>query len=262
LLSVADCCSEIFRNQKKKNGNREERERRSRQEDPNRSVLMACGKMLDLQIVNGAGEPQTTRDFLMQSLLRIRDKSGLQRSSVPNEAQQQIAVRWGNKNIILKARQLGMKTYVAARFFIETITRPGTLTVQVANDQCSAEDIFRMVHRFQENLPEELKKGVLRTSRANVRQLVWPALDSEYRVDSAADPNAGRGSTIRDLHCSEVARWSRDGAEALRSLRAAVPPDGQVVLEDKFKDGLSKIIDGVVQCLNASVWAKKAAVAN
>jgi hypothetical protein len=32
-----------------------------------------------------------------------------------------------------------------------------------------------------------------------------------------------------------------------------------VVDEDKFKGGLSKIIDGVVECLNASVWAKKAA---
>ncbi len=30
-----------------------------------------------------------------------------------------------------------------------------------------------------------------------------------------------------------------------------------VVDEAKFKDGLGKIIDGVVQCLNASVWAKK-----
>jgi hypothetical protein len=36
----------------------------------------------------------------------------------------------------------------------------------------------------------------------------------------------------------------------------------QVVDEDKFRDGLSKIIDGVVQCLNASVWAKKAAASN
>jgi hypothetical protein len=29
-----------------------------------------------------------------------------------------------------------------------------------------------------------------------------------------------------------------------------------VVDADKFKDGLGKIIDGVVQCLNASAWAK------
>ncbi len=30
----------------------------------------------------------------------------------------------------------------------------------------------------------------------------------------------------------------------------------QVIDADKFRDGLSKVIDGVVECLNASVWAK------
>jgi len=30
----------------------------------------------------------------------------------------------------------------------------------------------------------------------------------------------------------------------------------EVIDDGKFKDGLSKIIDGTVQCLNASVWAK------
>jgi hypothetical protein len=30
----------------------------------------------------------------------------------------------------------------------------------------------------------------------------------------------------------------------------------QIVDEAKFKDGLGKVIDGVVECLNASAWAK------
>ena len=30
----------------------------------------------------------------------------------------------------------------------------------------------------------------------------------------------------------------------------------EIVDEKKFKDGLSKIIDGTVQCLNASSWAR------
>ena len=29
-----------------------------------------------------------------------------------------------------------------------------------------------------------------------------------------------------------------------------------IVSEDDFKAGLSKVIDGTVQCLNASSWAK------
>ena len=30
----------------------------------------------------------------------------------------------------------------------------------------------------------------------------------------------------------------------------------EIVDEDKFREGLSKIVDGTVQCLNSSVWAK------
>ena len=30
----------------------------------------------------------------------------------------------------------------------------------------------------------------------------------------------------------------------------------EIVDPDKFKDGISKIIDGSVECLNASTWAK------
>ena len=32
----------------------------------------------------------------------------------------------------------------------------------------------------------------------------------------------------------------------------------QIIDQGKFSDGLSKVVDGVVACLNASVWAKKA----
>jgi hypothetical protein len=30
----------------------------------------------------------------------------------------------------------------------------------------------------------------------------------------------------------------------------------QIVNEDEFRSGLAKVIDGTVQCLNASAWAK------
>ncbi len=194
------------------------------------ATLAICGKRLDEKLNTKYGITDV-RTVLMGIVLQINDKKGEKVPFVPNPAQQKIAGNWGQKNIILKARQMGISTYVAARFFIDTITRPGTLTVQVAHDQRAAEDLFRIVHRFQENLPESWREGALKTSRANARQLRWPHLDSEYRVETAADRHAGRGMTIRNLHCSEVAMWSRDGAEALVSLRAAVPPDGQVVLE-------------------------------
>ena len=43
--------------------------------------------------------------------------------------------------------------------------------------------------------------------------------------------------------------------EATLSLSEALS-NRQIVDNDKFKDGLGKMIDGVVECLNASAWAK------
>lgn len=192
-------------------------------------MLFEAGQVLDQQHREWGSSP--VRDRLIVELLRIRNKDGKTVPLVPNRIQREFARDCSRRNIVLKARQLGMTTYIAARFFAATITRPGTLSVQVAHDQDSAEEIFRIVHRFLENLPEGLRKRALVTSRANVRQLVFPRLDSEYRVETAADPNAGRGLTIQNLHCSEVARWPGDAGETLASIRAAVPPTGEIVLE-------------------------------
>ncbi len=184
-----------------------------------------------IRVAKETGFVDTVREITMATFLRVRDKRGKLRPFFLNRTQKEYGEHCSKRNIVLKARQLGVTTYVAARFFIHTVTHPGTLSVQVAHDQQSAEEIFRIVHRFVENLPAPLRKGALRTSRANVRQIVFPCLDSEYRVETAADPNAGRGLTIQNLHCSEVARWPRDAAGTLASLRAAVPPDGEIVLE-------------------------------
>ncbi len=192
-------------------------------------VLLRLGRHLDTRPAAMRG--RSVREFLARALLKIRDKQGGLRRLHPNRVQAEYDRSAGRRSIVLKARQVGITTWIAARFFVETITRPGTLSVQVAHDQQSAEEIFRIVHRFLENLPERLRRGALATSRANVRQMIFPHLDSEYRVETAADPHAGRGLTIRNLHASEVARWPGDAAATLASLRAAVPPDGVVALE-------------------------------
>ncbi len=91
-------------------------------------------------------------------MLKIRDKRGHLMALRLNRAQRDLEQSSGQRNIVLKARQLGVTTYVAARFFVSCITREGTLSVQVAHDQRSAEEIFRIVHRLLENLPESLRQ--------------------------------------------------------------------------------------------------------
>jgi len=177
-----------------------------------------------------AGREPTQRDHFIEKYLKIRTKTTSQAFLRMNRAQREYSHKCEKQNVVLKARQVGITTYIAARFFVQTITQRGTMSMQVTQDRESAEDIFRIVRRFWENMPVHARKSFLRTSHRNARQLVFPALDSEYCLASAAE-NAGRGRTIQNLHCSEVSRWGREGDEALASLRAAVVPGGDIVLE-------------------------------
>jgi hypothetical protein len=166
-----------------------------------------------------------------KELLKVRDRNGSVGPLIANPLQLAFEQRRGRSNVVLKARQMGVTTWVAARMFIKTITAKGVLTVQVAQTREAAEGIFRMVQRFWEQLPKEAQEGPLRRSRANSGQMCFPELDSEFRILSAGDAGAGRGLSIQNLHLSEVSRWPGDAQETLAGLRAALSPSGELVIE-------------------------------
>jgi len=195
--------------------------------------LKRLGTMLDECPPSLGGRNIATE--LIERLLWVRTRDGKITRLRANAVQREFEHRRGQKNIVLKARQLGLTTWTAARFFLRTITRPGTLTLQVAHTQQAAEEIFRIVHRFVDWLPQGLRDGLLRTSQLNVRQIVFPEIDAQYCVVTAGDRNAGRGLTVQNLHCSELARWPGgqqcDPGEILAGLRATLAPGAEVVLE-------------------------------
>ena len=209
--------------------------------------LERFGRILDQRPVRLRG--RTVGMALAERLLVVRTKDGRPAPLRANAAQAAFEGRRGERNIVLKARQMGLTTWAAARFFLKTITRPGTLTLEVAHTQEAAEEIFRIVHRFLDWLPEELREGPLKTSRANVRQLSFPEIDSSYCVVSAGDRNAGRGLTVQNLHCSELARWPGNPAETLAGLRASMTPGAELIVESTP--------DGVGGCFH-ELWQKAA----
>jgi len=210
-----------------------------------RQELRRFGRILDHRPSRFKGK--TVGMALAEKLLLVRTREGWTAPLKANAAQRAFERRRGEKNIVLKARQMGLTTWAAARFFLKTITQPGTLTLEVAHTQEAAEEIFRIVHRFLDWLPEELREGPLRTSRMNVRQIVFPEMDSQYRVVSAGDRNAGRGLTVQNLHCSEIARWPGDPGETLAGLRASMAPGAELILESTP--------DGVGGCFHEE-WLK------
>ncbi len=169
--------------------------------------------------------------MLSARLLTMRDRRGRLRPLTANRAQRQYEARRGERNIVLKARQMGISTWIAGRFFLKTVTAPGVLTVQVAHTREAAESLFAMVERMWENLPAAYRDGPLRRARATTGRMLFGELDSEFRVVSAGEASAGRGLTIQNLHLSEVSRWPGDAAQTLAGLRAALAPGGEITLE-------------------------------
>jgi len=188
-----------------------------------REDLLHLGKILD------KGGDKALE--LTEKVLHIRNRLGQKMGLVANQAQKQYHANAGRRNIVLKARQMGITTWIAGRFFLRTILHPGIVTVQVAHNQEAAEQIFRIVHRFLDHLPDPLRNGVLKEAKRSMRRIVIPALDSEYLVETAGDRNAGRGITITNLHCTELARWPGDAAEILYGLLATLSPAGELALE-------------------------------
>lgn len=133
----------------------------------------------------------------------------------------------GNKRILLKARQQGFTTLIAALFFLDTINTPRTHSVIIANDRESTERIFQIIRRYYEQLPEGKK---LRTRFENKGELYWPEIDSTMYVGTAGAKTYGRGSTVNNVHGSEVAFWDNP-EDIIAGLMQAVPEDGNIFLE-------------------------------
>src|SRR5205809_367700 len=116
--------------------------------------LLAVGRLMEAR-------PEALRQ-VAEGLLRVRDREGVERPLRANAVQRAFERECGRQNIVLKARQMGITTWVAGRFFLKTVTATGVLTLQVAQSWEAAEGIFRMVQRFWECLPEDLREGPLR----------------------------------------------------------------------------------------------------
>src|SRR6185437_12510822 len=97
--------------------------RRELEGDAERNDLLSYGKLL-----HGTENTEEGREALLQlaeELLRIRNRSGEHVKLIPNRAQRAFEEKRGQRNIVLKARQMGISTWVSGRFFLKTITRRG-----------------------------------------------------------------------------------------------------------------------------------------
>jgi hypothetical protein len=88
-----------------------------------REELVRFGKILDKRPAVLGG--RTVAMVLAERLLQVRTRKGAAGPLRANAVQWAFEQRRSRRNIVLKARQMGLTTWAAGRFFLKTITQPG-----------------------------------------------------------------------------------------------------------------------------------------
>ena len=94
--------------------------------------------------------------YFAEHALKLRPKSGPLEQFILNPAQrklheimeQQKAKTFRVRVIVLKARQLGVSTYVAARLYQRTIYNPGVRTIIIGHERRASSNLFQIVKRL------------------------------------------------------------------------------------------------------------------
>jgi hypothetical protein len=127
---------------------------------------------------------------------------------------------------ILKARQLGSSTFIAAFYFWKTLLNVNERTLVIAHQHESVKSIFRIYKTFYENLPAFLKFKTIGDS-ANMLEF---STGSYIKVGSANSEAVRGSSAVCNLHLSEVAFWD-DMSNTIASVFQASSENPYIILE-------------------------------
>ena len=169
--------------------------------------------------------------FLYKILIKSDvDATGVTKIAfIPNRAQRRFIRRLWTRNLVLKARQLGMTTLIAIIWLDHALFTPDQRCGIIAHDTSAAETIFRDKVKFAyENLPDALKEA-MPLKRDSADELLF-ANNSSVRVATSM-----RSGTIHRLLVSEFgkicAKYPAKAQEVVTGSIPAVPIDGIVVIE-------------------------------
>lgn len=166
----------------------------------------------------------------IECFLRVKDKEGNIVCFEINKAQCDLYIeickqRRMKKPVridILKARQLGFSTFIAALLFVLTLLVPNQTACIIADISEHATNLFNKYKFFYESLPDYFKKH-LPLKSSNAKEIKVDYGNGEYsciRVLVQGE-NAGRSDTCQYLHLSEVAFW-QDIKNTTASIQATV----------------------------------------
>lgn len=173
--------------------------------------------------------------------LKVLDKAGNLVPFIFNKAQKFIHERLEKQReekgyvraLILKGRQQGCSTYVAARYYKRTSTKKGRRAFIVSHEEKSTQNLFAMVKRYDDHNPLAPTKKA-----SNAQELVFARLDGGYKLATAGSQDVGRGNTAQMLHGSEFGFW-QNAQKHLAGIGNSIPlAEGTEIILESTANGL------------------------
>lgn len=170
--------------------------------------------------------PHLDNVALVGKLLHIVNKRGQVVPFVFNPVQRYFHTRKGKRNIILKARQVGVSTSILADMFIDCLFIPHITCAVVSHETRATQRLLDKVQFYYDSMDEP--KPVLGSESRSEK--TFPEQHSSIYIGTCGARAFARGDFLGRGHLSEVAFYD-DGEKVLSSIQDAIPIEGELNLE-------------------------------
>jgi len=188
------------------------------------------------------------------ALAYIRTKEGQLAPFQFNEPQirldamieQQFADTGRVRMLVPKARQLGVSTYTAARFYRRTVRQPGQNTYILTHEDRATQGLFNIAQAIHDGMAPELR---LPASSDAANSLAFRSIRSSYGLATARTKASGRSMTVQNFHGSESAFWPNADSH-LSGIMQAIGGNGtEAILESTGNGPAGPFYDLCMQAL-------------
>lgn len=153
---------------------------------------------------------------------------------VHRRLQEQLRETGKVRALILKGRQQGISTYVAARFYHKSSLRKAVNVYILAHEQKATDNLFDIVDRFHRYNTLAPSVGA-----SNAKELEFKKLESSYTVATAGQKAGGRSRTSTLFHGSEAGFWANAAEHFSASVQTVPDMDGTEVILESTANGPS-----------------------
>ncbi len=163
---------------------------------------------------------------IIESMFQIVNKDGVRVPFSLNSVQSRLDAGWHRRQIIPKARQTTVSSYVIARFTAKCLAEENRTCVIISHEAEATARLLGRADYILSNLKGGLSPELGRHSR---NEIYFKKTNSTFFIGTAGSRAFGHGDTITDLHLSEASRYP--DAESI--VRGAFPAAerGEITVE-------------------------------